>query len=55
MTRTSTLRFLRSDDRSRQLFSELASAQQRALQMEIGVPTTADRRRTGMLSQISGR
>jgi hypothetical protein len=55
MTRTSTLRFLRSNDRSRQLFSELASVQQRALQMQIGVATTPGPRRTGMLSQISDR
>ena len=55
MTRISTFRSLRSNDRSRQLFTELETAQRRLLEMELGVPTTSAPRGTGMLSEISGR
>ena len=46
MTLTSTTRSLRSNDRSRHLFSELESAQRRLLEMQLGVPTTAPPRGT---------
>ncbi|HEX5194108.1 MAG TPA: hypothetical protein VFW09_15000 [Solirubrobacteraceae bacterium] len=55
MTRTSTLRSLRSSDRSRRLFTELETAQRRVLELQLGVPTTAAPRAAGMLSQIRSR
>jgi len=55
MTRISTFRSLRSDDRSRHLFSELAHAQRRVLELELGVPANPAPRGTSMLSRISER
>jgi len=55
MTTIPTTRSLRASDRARNLFAELEHAQRRLLEMELGVPTTAAPRRTGMLSQIDHR
>jgi hypothetical protein len=56
MTLTSIIHSpLRSNERSRHLFSELESAQRRLLEMQLGVPTTAPPRGTSMLSRISER
>jgi hypothetical protein len=55
MTRTPTFRSLRSNDRSRHLFNELARAQRRVLELELGLPSNPPPRGTSMLSRISER
>jgi hypothetical protein len=55
MTTKPTTRSLRAAARARNLFTELDHAQQRLLEMQIGVPTTPAPRRKGMLSQIDYR
>jgi hypothetical protein len=52
MTTTSTPRFRRSSDRARRLFSELEYAQRRVLELQLGVSSTPEPRRTSTLSQF---